>query len=158
MVALILLSLLFTADSVGNEDTYTAYTQYTPYTAFFLRQRYVAYTPPPKTQTYAALASPSCPIVKQCVYYVVNRTGIQISGNARDWRANAGNFGYGVYEIPRIMGVVSLATNTYYGHIAVVEEVRLDSILISEQNYEACGEVTWRVIRLDDLQILGYIY
>jgi len=123
----------------------------------FLSQRYIPPVPIDH-RTYAVRLSYRCPLVDQCVYYVVTRTGIKIRGNANTWIDNAESFGYRVYPQPKVGAAVSISTYNLYGHIAVVEKILPDAITVSEQNYQECGSITWRTISLDDPQILGYIY
>ena len=111
-----------------------------------------------ETTNTRASVNPYCPIAEQCVYYVTQKTGIQIKGNAIDWPGNAESFGYGFYKEPRIGGAVAIATKNKFGHIAIVESFAPNAIVISEQNFRACGVITWRTIELNDPQILGYIY
>ncbi len=114
---------------------------------------------PPEPRKHRVLTVlTGCPLVDQCVYYVVNRTGIQIRGNANTWLSVASDYGYGVYEEPRVLGAVVIATANPYGHIAVVEEIGDGWIRISEQNFEFCGDITERIIDIDDEQIIAYIY
>jgi len=88
-----------------------------------------------------------CPAEAQCVAYAKSR-GLVISGNAKNIIPNV--------EYPVVGGGVLLRSG-YYGHIAVVERIDGESILISESNWEGCGIISQRTIMLNDPDIRGYV-
>lgn len=88
----------------------------------------------------------NCSIEKQCVFYVQSK-GIQISGNARDVEPNSQNPVHGC----------AVLLETPQGHVAYVEEVEQDRILISDQNWEKCGSISFRWIDRNDQGIRGFI-
>lgn len=98
----------------------------------------------------------------QCTYWVAQKRAIPSWGNARDWLANAVAAGYatcrGSYCIPQVGAVVSLQGNSYYGHVAYVEEVRGDKVVFSEMNYIGLGRMNYRTVRIGSYLIKGYIY
>jgi len=98
----------------------------------------------------------------QCTWWVAQKRAIPSWGHAKDWLANAAAQGYstcrGRYCVPQFGAVVSLVGDPIYGHVAYVERVRGDKIVISEMNYIGWGRMNYRTLRVGDPQILGYIY
>ena len=91
-----------------------------------------------------------------CVPYSRYKTDIQLSGWAGDLLDNAEDAGYVTSTVPAQGGMV--ITNESKGHVAVVEEVKDDSIIVSEQNYKVLHIVSTRKIPVDSSIIQGYIY
>ncbi len=98
----------------------------------------------------------------QCTWYIAQKKLIPWSGNANQWLANARNYGYKIGKNPVKGAVVSLKESGWqarrYGHVAYVEEVREDEIVISEMNYKGKGVYSKRTIPIDSKKIIGYIY
>lgn len=94
--------------------------------------------------------NPNCPISQQCVAYVEGRGVVLPDGNANQIEPNI--------EYPVVGGAV-VFWGGYYGHIAFIEEIDIfkNRILISEQNWEGCGVVSYRWILLSDETIKGFI-
>lgn len=90
VVVLILLSLLFTSDSAGNEDTYSPDAQYTPYSELFLRSVYIPYS-------YTLLAKNDA-----CWNELIMRE----SG----WRVDATNATSGAFGLPQSLPANKMAT------------------------------------------------
>jgi len=91
-----------------------------------------------------------------CVPYARARTGIQLFGWAGSFLDEAEDAGYTVTEVPQIGCIV--VTSESGGHVAVVEDISDEGIVVSEQNYLGLYQVSNRVIALDDEIVLGYIY
>lgn len=91
-----------------------------------------------------------------CVPYARYKTGIQLTGWAGTLLERANEAGYATSTIPAQGGM--LITSEGGGHVAVVEEVKGDAIVISEQNYVGRGIVSTREIPMDDPIIQGYIH
>ena len=91
-----------------------------------------------------------------CVPYARAKTGIQLTGWAGTLLERADEGGYATSSIPALGGMV--ITNESNGHVAVVEEIEDDSIVVSEQNYKGKYIISTRKISLDDPKIQGYIY
>ncbi|MGX7198133.1 glucosaminidase domain-containing protein [Enterococcus olivae] len=81
----------------------------------------------------------------QCTWYVFNRvhqlngTVDDFMGNGADWGSTGKRLGYTVSGIPKVGTVISfqpgiLGYHPLYGHVAFVEAVGTDGILISEGN------------------------
>jgi len=92
----------------------------------------------------------------QCVPYARAKTGIQLTGWAGSFLERAEDAGYATSTIPAQGGMV--ITDESNGHVAVVEEVKEDTIVVSEQNYAGRYIVSTREIPLDDPIIQGYIH
>ena len=89
----------------------------------------------------------NCPdITEQCVQYAKDR-GLNVSGNAWTIKSNS--------IVPNIGGGVLLYNGP--GHIAIVEEIFQNSILVSEKNFLECNVISTRSIQLNDEQIKGFI-
>ena len=91
-----------------------------------------------------------------CVPYARQRTGVKLYGWAGSFLEKAEEKGYTVTEVPQI-GCV-MVTSEGGGHVAVVEDITEEGILISEQNYEGLYIVSKRILDPEDESILGYIY
>lgn len=92
----------------------------------------------------------------QCTRYVATKMVIPWNGNASTWLNKAEEFGYETSESPK-QGSVIVTNEGRYGHVAVVEEVKGDSVVISEMNYAGWGKTSTREIPLDSAKIKGFI-
>lgn len=98
-----------------------------------------------------------------CTWYVANilhDRGYDIpwGGNAKNWLANAKAFGAVVSKQPAPGVIVVTNDSRRYGHVAIVNQVTDDSIVVSEMNYKGKGVVDTREIPLSSSSIKGYIY
>lgn len=93
----------------------------------------------------------------QCTWYIAQKICITFSGHAKSWLLNAQRAGYAIGRTPQVSAIVSLR-ETWYGHVGIVEEVRSNSIVISEMNHLGPWKVNRREIKLNDWRINGYIY
>ncbi|WP_206911561.1 hypothetical protein IGL98_000492 [Enterococcus sp. DIV0840] len=95
--------------------------------------------------------------VGQCTWYVYNRfaqLGQRIDdymGNGGDWGSKALSLGYKVSNTPTVGSAISFrpgvaGADATYGHVAFVEAVKSDGILISEQNVVGLKVLSYRVI------------
>jgi len=87
----------------------------------------------------------------QCVAYARGNSDVQISGNARDWWANAaGSYGRG--QTPRAGSVLAFRASRAMpmGHVAVVSKV-VDArhVLINHANWSRPGMVEKGVMAVD---------
>ncbi len=95
----------------------------------------------------------------QCTWYIAQKYCIPWAGHAKSWLANAQKYGYSIGKEPKVGAIVSLrGVNTWYGHVALVEEVKDNTIVISEMNYLGPWKVNRREININDWRIIGYIY
>jgi|GEM_PF-1279457 len=93
----------------------------------------------------------------QCTWYVARKYCLTFSGHAKSWLANASRAGYAIGNTPRIGAIVS-TKESYYGHVAIVEEIKSNSIIISEMNHVKPWVVNKRELSINDRRINGYIY
>lgn len=93
-----------------------------------------------------------------CTWYVATRVHVPWGGNAKNWLANARGFGAVISSTPVVGSIVVTTDNARYGHVAYVERVEEDKILLSEMNYEKFGKVNNRWLNLSSKTIRGYIY
>lgn len=99
-----------------------------------------------------------------CTYYVATKRNDlppQL-GNAKDWLKNARSLRLSVCEgnfcQPKEGAVISLKGSNPLGHVAFVEKVEGDTILISEMNFKGWGKINQRRLKIGDPSIEGYIY
>lgn len=95
--------------------------------------------------------------VGQCTWYVFNRVH-QLGGRVDDYMGNGGQWGatghrlgYTVTQTPKVGSMISFAPGTAgsdprYGHVAFVEAVGPNGILISEGNVYGGTTISYRVI------------
>ncbi|MDR2834254.1 MAG: glucosaminidase domain-containing protein [Streptococcaceae bacterium] len=95
--------------------------------------------------------------VGQCTWYVFNRIA-QLGGSVDDFMGNGGDWGasglakgYDVSHIPAVGDAMSFApgvagADATYGHVAFVEAIGPDGVLISESNVKGLGVVSYRII------------
>ncbi len=98
-----------------------------------------------------------------CTYYVASKMPISFGGNAKNWLANAKASGYIVSKEPASRSAVVMTGNAsrsmrLYGHVAYVEKVEDDKILVSEMNYVGFNKISQRWLSVNDPSIKGYIY
>lgn len=92
----------------------------------------------------------------QCTRYVASQKTIPWGGNAGEWLNNAKAEGYETSTAPKA-GAILVTNESSTGHVAIVEEVKGDKMIVSEMNYAGWGKVTKREIPLDSSKIKGYI-
>jgi len=105
--------------------------------------------------------------VGQCTWYVFNRVN-QLGGTVDDYMGNGGQWGatgrrlgYKVSQTPRAGSMISFAPGTAgsdprYGHVAFVEAVGQNGILISEGNVYGGTTISYRVIS-NDLALSSHV-
>ncbi len=92
-----------------------------------------------------------------CTWYVSQRRYVPWGGNAGAWLYNAKALGYYVGKTPKV-GAIVVTTESWWGHVAIVESVSGGSITVSEMNYERWGKVNKRTLSASSRVIKGYIY
>lgn len=92
----------------------------------------------------------------QCTWYIAQKRYIPWAGNAKDWLNNARKYGFQTGSEP-VPGAIVATREGYYGHVAYVEAVQGDSIIISEMNL-GYGVLKTRTLKIGDRRIKGYIY
>lgn len=92
-----------------------------------------------------------------CTYYVATRRNIPWSGHAKSWLRNARVYGFATGTEPR-PGSIVVTKESWYGHVAIVEKVYPDRIVISEMNHLGWAKKSVRVLSRSSRLIRGYIY
>ncbi len=92
----------------------------------------------------------------QCTRYVASQKTIPWGGNAGEWLNNAKAEGYETSSAPKA-GAILVTNESSSGHVAIVEEIKGDKMIVSEMNYAGWGKVTKREIPLDSSKIKGFI-
>lgn len=105
----------------------------------------------------------------QCTWYAYNRIK-QLGGNIGETMGNGGDWGvtglargYKVSSIPEAGDAISFrpgiaGADGFYGHVAFVEAVTADGILISESNAIGLGKISYRIIPNDVALSSGVTY
>lgn len=93
----------------------------------------------------------------QCTWYVAQRRYIPWNGNAKTWIYKAAEYGFATGNEPQIGAIIQTRENSYYGHVAYVENIEGDYITISEMHLGR-GIKKVRTLNKDDWRIIGYIY
>lgn len=99
-----------------------------------------------------------------CTWYIYNRLDqlgapipYRMMGNANQWPYYAQRYGYNVSKTARV-GTVVATNESYYGHVAFVEQVNADgSIVVSEMNYVGLYQLTTRTIPASQAANATYI-
>ncbi len=92
----------------------------------------------------------------QCTWYAASRRNIPNTwGNANTWYSRAQASGFSVGSTP-VVGAIAWTGIGYYGHVAIVEQVNGNQVLISEMNFNGnWGRATTRWIPANSY---AYIY
>ena len=93
-----------------------------------------------------------------CTWYVAQKVRVPWGGNAKAWLTNAKAYGKKTGNQPASGTIVVTTDSARYGHVAYVEKVTEDTIIVSEMNYTGFGKVDWREIPKDSPILRGYIY
>jgi surface antigen/transposase-like protein len=93
-----------------------------------------------------------------CTWYAAQRRGdVTWRGSAGQWLNNAQAQGKATGRIPA-KGAIIVTSESWWGHVGVVESVQGDKVTISEMNYNGYGVVSKRTISNSSGVIKGYIY
>ncbi|MFC1645289.1 LysM peptidoglycan-binding domain-containing protein [Patescibacteria group bacterium] len=92
-----------------------------------------------------------------CTWYVAQRRYVPWSGNAGTWLYKAKALGYKTGKTPR-KGAILVTSESWWGHVAVVESVGKNTITVSEMNYKGWAKSSRRTISTKNRVIKGYIY
>ena len=92
----------------------------------------------------------------QCTWYVAQKRYIPWGGNAKTWLSSAKAYGFPTGTEP-VPGAIMATSETWYGHVAFVEAVNGDKIVVSEMSLGR-GKLGLRVFNINDRRIKGYIY
>lgn len=93
-----------------------------------------------------------------CTWYAASRRGdVTWSGNAGAWLINAQAAGRATGRTPAV-GAIMVTSESWWGHVAIVEAVNGDQVTVSEMNYVGYGIISSRTISNSSSVIKGYIY
>jgi surface antigen/LysM repeat protein len=92
-----------------------------------------------------------------CTWYVASRKNIPWGGNAGTWLYHAKAAGYATGKAPR-PGSIMVSSESWWGHVAIVESVSGGSFTISEMNYRGWGKKSTRTIPIGSRVVKGFIY
>lgn len=92
-----------------------------------------------------------------CTWYVAQKRYIPWSGNAGTWLYRAKSLGYATGKKPQV-GSVMVSSESWWGHVALVEKVSGNEITISEMNYKGWGKKSYRTLSASSRVIRGFIY
>lgn len=93
----------------------------------------------------------------QCTWYVAQRKYVPWGGNAGTWLYHAKAYGASTGKTPKV-GAILVTSESWYGHVAVVEKVSGGQITISEMNYVGFAKKSTRTLSTGSRVIKGYIY
>lgn len=93
-----------------------------------------------------------------CTWYVAQKRYVPWAGHAKSWLANARAFGFATGSVPQAGAIVATREGGWWGHVAYVEAVKGDKIVISEMNHIGFGIKSVRVLSIYSRLIRGYIY
>lgn len=92
-----------------------------------------------------------------CTWYVSQKRYVPWSGNAGTWLYNAKSMGYATGKSPH-PGAIMVSSESWWGHVAIVESVKGGQITISEMNYRGWGKKSTRTLSASSRVIKGFIY
>ncbi len=92
-----------------------------------------------------------------CTWYVAQKRYVPWGGNAGTWLYHAKVAGYKTGRTPRV-GSIMVSSESWWGHVALVESVSGDSFTVSEMNYRGWAKKSTRTIALSSRVIKGFIY
>ena len=92
-----------------------------------------------------------------CTWYVAKKRYIPWSGNAGTWLYHAKTSGYKTGKNPQV-GAIMVSSESWWGHVAIVENVGKDSFTISEMNYKGWNKINKRIIAKSSRVVKGFIY
>jgi len=111
----------------------------------------------PATQTKVIAAQGNHFPRGYCTFYVASKRNISWSGNAGTWLSGAKSAGFATGSVPK-PGSIMVTSESPVGHVAYVESVNGDEVVVSEMNYRGFGVVSSRTIPIGSGFIKGYIY
>ncbi|MDO8529459.1 MAG: LysM peptidoglycan-binding domain-containing protein [bacterium] len=92
-----------------------------------------------------------------CTWYVAQRRYVPWGGNAGTWLYHAKSAGYRTGKTPQV-GAIMVSSESWWGHVAIVESVSGGSFTVSEMNYKGWGKTSRRVISTSSRAVKGFIY
>ncbi len=92
-----------------------------------------------------------------CTWYVAQKRYVPWGGNAGTWLYHAKVSGYKTGKTPK-KGSIIVTSESWWGHVGIVEKVSKGNVTISEMNYRGWGKVSRRTLSSSSRVIKGYIY
>jgi LysM repeat protein len=92
-----------------------------------------------------------------CTWYVAQKRYVPWGGNAGTWLYHAKSAGYATGRSPRV-GSIMVSSESWWGHVALVEKVSGNMITISEMNYKGFAKKSSRTLDSRSRIIKGFIY
>ncbi len=92
-----------------------------------------------------------------CTWYVAQKRFIPWGGNAGTWLYRAKASGYKTGKNPTV-GSIMVSSESWWGHVGIVESVDSKSFTISEMNYKGWGKINKRVVSKSSRAVKGFIY
>ena len=92
-----------------------------------------------------------------CTWYVAQRRYVPWGGNAGTWLYHAKAAGYSTGRKPRV-GSIMVSSESWWGHVAIVEKISGGMITISEMNYKGWAKKSTRTLSASSRVIKGFIY
>jgi surface antigen/LysM repeat protein len=92
-----------------------------------------------------------------CTWYVASKRYVPWGGNAGTWLYHAKAAGYATGRTPRV-GAIMVSSESWWGHVAIVESVSGGSFTVSEMNYAGFAKRSTRSIAAGSRAVKGFIY
>jgi len=92
-----------------------------------------------------------------CTWYVAQKKYVPWSGNAGTWLYHAKSMGYATGRTPKV-GAIMVSSESWWGHVGVVESVSGGEFTISEMNYKGFAKKSYRTVSTGSRVIKGFIY
>lgn len=92
-----------------------------------------------------------------CTWYVAQKRYVPWGGNAGTWLYHAKVQGYKTGKAPKA-GAIIVTSESWWGHVGIVEKISGNNVTISEMNYRGWGKRSTRTIAANSRVIKGYIY
>jgi LysM repeat protein len=92
-----------------------------------------------------------------CTWYVAQRRYVPWGGNAGTWLYHAKAAGYATGRAPRV-GSIMVSSESWWGHVAIVERISGGTITISEMNHSGWAKKSTRILSSSSRVIKGFIY
>ena len=93
-----------------------------------------------------------------CTWYVAQKRHIPWGGNAGTWLYHAKSMGYATGRAPRV-GAIMVSSESWWGHVAIVESVSGNQFTISEMNAVGWAKKSRRTLNTGSFRALkGFIY
>jgi len=92
-----------------------------------------------------------------CTWYVAQKRYVPWSGNAGTWLYHAKSAGYATGKTPRV-GAIMVSSESWWGHVAVVESVSGSEYTVSEMNYRGFAKKSYRTVSTGSRVVKGFIY